>query len=127
MNIQNRIIEIVNSYSYDEDVLEFVKAYENNPYEEGEIIYLNGNIDNKFIGNTEEEIAKKVAKQIIQYRIREKAFIKLMSKGILHPVGIGTGMEDKRVEYQWGSYNMRHSCNTSVFFPRSIFVSFMKV
>ena len=35
MNIQNRIIEIVNSYSYDEDVFEFVKAYENNPYEEG--------------------------------------------------------------------------------------------
>lgn len=127
MNIQNKIIEIVNSYSYDEEVSELVKVYKNNSPKEGEIINLSIGIDSEFVGNTEEDIANKVANQIIQYRIREKAFIKLMAEGILHPVGIGTGRIDMRVVYRLNSSHVRRSTETSLFFPTSIFTSFMKV
>ncbi|RDY22871.1 hypothetical protein CHF27_011155 [Romboutsia maritimum] len=124
MNIQNEIIGIVNSYSYEDEVSNILKEYErNDKFKEGEIIYLRPNIDDIFIGNTEEEISQKVANQIIKYKIKEKVFIRLMSKGMIHPIGIGCGREDKRVTYKCGN----SSTETSLFFPKSIFEMFMKV
>ncbi|CEO04843.1 Uncharacterised protein [[Clostridium] sordellii] len=127
MNIQNRIIEIVNDYDYEKEVEECVKFYEQNSFKEGEIISLYpSNISDEFEGD-EEEIAQKVAKQIIQYRIKEKTFIKLMSKGIIHPVGVRDGSFRKNVVYKNVSGMTRSALDTSVYFPISIFMNFMKV
>lgn len=126
MNIQNKIIEIVNNYDYEKEVEELVSAYEKNPIKEGEIIPLRPRIDDKFLGD-QDEIARNVARQIITYRIREKAFMKLFSKGVIHPVNISEGQFRKTVVYETRSSMTKTTTETSIHFPKSIFTDFMKV
>lgn len=126
MSIQNKIIEIVNNYDYEKEVEELVSKYENNPIKEGDIISLRPSIDDKFLGD-QDEIAQKVARQIILYRIKEKAFMKLFSKGVIHPVNVSEGQFRKTVSYETRSSMTTTTTRTSIYFPRSIFTDFMKV
>lgn len=127
MNIQNKIIEIVNSHDYEKKVEELVSKYGNNPIDEGNTISLQPTIDSEFVGEEEEEIAQKVAEQIIRYRVKEKVFMKLMSKGIIHPVRLGDGEFKKNVVYKIKSKRVSSTQNTIVYFPISVFTLFMKV
>lgn len=126
MNIQNRIIEIVNSHDYEKEIEELVSSYENNPIKEGETIPLQPIINSEFIGD-EEEIAQKVAKQIMQYRIKEKAFMKLIAKGIIHPIELGDGQFNQDVKYTIKSSMVKSEYYYKVYFPRSIFTKFTRV
>ncbi|MDC4249591.1 hypothetical protein M3X99_01015 [Clostridium perfringens] len=121
-NIHNMIIDKINSYNYDKEVEEYAKALEND-LEEGQLIKLFPKFDDGFVGNDEEDIAEKVSKRIISYKIREKALAKLMSKGIIYPVGVCDGFFSKRVIYRYGSRTLE----TSLDFRRLVFQNFMKL
>lgn len=121
-NIHNMIIDKINAYNYDKEVEEYAKALEND-LEEGKVINLFPKIDNGFIGNDEEDIAEKVSKQIIHYKIREKAIVKLMAKGIIYPVEVGNGFFHQRVIYQYSTWTIQ----TYLDFRKVIFSQFMKL
>lgn len=125
MDIQNRILEIVNNYDYKNDISEAINEYKKtlSSKEPGNIIYLRAKINNQFIGNNEQEISEKVAAQIIKYKINEKALIKLMSEGIIYPIGICDGWEHLSVTYCYRN-TVR---NTHLDFRRIVFDEFMKV
>lgn len=120
-NIHNMIIDKINAYNYDEEVEEYAKALEND-LEEGQVINLFPKIDDRFIGNDEEDIAEKVSKQIINYKIIEKAFIKLMSEGKIYPVDFCNGYFHQAVTYQYYPYTTQ----TQLDFRRVVFTQFMK-
>lgn len=120
-NIHNMIIDKINAYNYDKEVEEYAKALEND-LEEGKVINLFPKIDDGFIGNDKEDIAEKVSKQIINYKIREKALNKLMSKGLIYPVGLCDGTFHKRVIYKHGQW----TTETSLYFRKSVFSDFIK-
>lgn len=120
-DIQNIIIEKINNYNYDKEVEEYSKELEKN-LKQGEIIELFPQIDDKFSGNDQEDIAEKVSKQIIRYKIREKALNKLMSKGLIYPVGLREGLFYKRIICKYGP----HTIDTPLNFRKSIFSEFIK-
>lgn len=125
MNIQEKIIKMVNEYDYENDVAESVRVYENNHWQEGHTMYLIPNIDSEFDGD-EEEIVQKVAQQVITFRIIEKTFLKLMSEGIIHPIEISNGTFNQAVTYNIIGSTPR-TIRTTLYFPRSVFTCFMKV
>lgn len=125
--IENRIFEIANSYDYNEKVCQAIEEYkkELNKEKTGYIIYLNAKISREFAGASEEEIAQKVSKEVIEYRIKEKALVKLMAEGVIYPVGtVGTidGWERRSVTYAYGS----STSHTNLNFRRLVFTEFMK-
>ena len=125
MDIQEEIIKIVNEYDYENDVAQSVTVYEANHWQEGHIMNLTPHIDSEFEGD-EEEIVQKVAQRVITFRIIEKTFLKLMSKGIIHPVEISDGRFSQDVTYNIiGSTN--RTIRTILYFPRSVFTRFMKI
>lgn len=121
-DIQNIIIEKINNYNYDKEVEEYSKELEKN-LKQGEIIELFPQIDDNFVGDTKFEIAEKVSKQIIDYKIREKALAKLMSRGIIYPISLCDGYVRETINYKCKSYSYYRE---PLEFRRLVFNGFMK-
>ena len=127
-NINNEVLNIVNGYDYTKEVIEYVEKLKNEltNMHSNQVIALNCNIIVNYIDTNEDDIINKVSKQIINYRIREKAFVKLMSEGLIYPIRICDGWYKNSERYEIRNGNNK-SCTTGTFSMRRIvFNEFMK-
>lgn len=94
INVDNIILARAKEYDYKKDVDEMVNKLKKEISEQESnstlslIVKFNGDI----FANTDEEIIDLMSKKLIQYKIREKAFVKLMSEGLIYPMSICNGM-----------------------------------
>jgi len=124
MNVQNKIIEIANDFDYNSEVAKGVNEYREFFKNEklNNIILLNFYVSKEFRFDDEEELAKKVANEVIRYKIKEKIFIKLMSEGIIYPIQSTNGWENIDVKY----ISRSSTESTTLSFRRLLFNQFMK-
>lgn len=122
--IDNKIIEMVNSYDYKNEVDDTTKKLEAEleKCNSNKILHLQPKFDGNVLGSTEDDIANKMAERLINYKIREKAFVKLMTKGLIYPVGSCDGLCSIRVNYQYGNRTTMGQFQ----FRRFVFNEFMK-
>ncbi|MCB2292450.1 hypothetical protein LGK95_02705 [Clostridium algoriphilum] len=124
MNIQNKIMEIANNFDYTSSVTKGINEYREFFKNEKitNIILLNVYLSKEFKFDDEEELAEKVANEVIRYKIKEKIFIKLMSEGIIYPVQSTNGWENIDVKY----ISESSTESTTLSFRRLLFDQFMK-
>ena len=127
MNIHNRMIEIVNSYNYEKEVVEFVSELKETlgKKKSNEILYLDCTFDNRYEGE-EEDIAQKVAEKLINFRIREKAYVTLMAEGLIYPIELCNGDASQKVSYTVNQQSGTSITETHITYRRLIFNMFMK-
>lgn len=125
MNIHNRILEIVDCYHYDKEVFKAIEEYKRLLEDKklSYVIHLKGNFQEEYVGDNEEIVAQKVAKDVIKYKIREKTLIKLMAEGVIFPISTDGGWESHPVRYVVGIMEL----TTRLDFRRVVFHEFMKV
>ena len=93
MEIDNMVLERINAYDYKDAVDEMVEKLkeELKEYDCNKKLYLNVNLNTNVCGNSDEEIVEIMSERIIEYRIKEKAYFKLMNEGIIYPVSTCDG------------------------------------
>ncbi|MBN1059357.1 hypothetical protein [Clostridium botulinum] len=122
-NVDNIILARAKEYDYEKDVDEMVDKFKKEISEQGSnsILRLNVKFDGDISANTDEGIIDLMSKRLIQYRVREKAFVKLMREGLIYPINICNGSCNINKRFQTPDFR-----TTGTFsFPRIIFDEFM--
>lgn len=100
---EEKVFKMTDDYNYEKEVEEKAKELKEFLYtkKSNYILYLNFGLQkDSYYGNNESEILEQVARDIISYKIMEKAYVKLMSEGIIYPIGISDGRRSAGFSYK---------------------------
>lgn len=89
-NIDSEIIRKALEHNYKNEVIAMSETLNDEVKElgYGEKLYLDSQIDGDVLGKDDQEIIDIMAKRLINYKIREKAFEKLLMEKVIRPVNL---------------------------------------